>query len=521
MSLHLVGEHVEIIKGNAVLRDPSDEAVSIISSCLSVIDPKARFRGAFANPIVKFYSERKGDIVFPKMLLTRVKREFIKHGSRLVSDPGRVCRLCRQNTVHGQLDEMQERAVDVLLAVERGVVELSVGSGKTIVMAELAGSYFHHVGKPVIVLVPKRQLLMQTHAELSKFLPHLTVGMVGDGHRKYGDVTVVTDRTGGSVLLDEDTIQFFNTCGAIILDECHHIVSPTWGKFVDTYAKDRVWALSGKVTFKANRIEELRIERVLGPPLLKARNEARLCPVEVHFHDEVSKGWKKSGHPILKESNTVAWYMPKGGTEWQKAVYLQDSVEGTGVYIRGRKVDTNGVVLYETAEDMGTILWGDRNRWAANLVKEIIPTGKVVLAVSRTIHLLVISNLLRKYGVEHKVVSGKLSGKEQQLVFSELEAGSIRVVVSQYSCLKEGTNIPSLTDIIILNGTVGEQVLEQLKGRVERKSPGKEKGTVHIPGDFHNKHLRKKVRSARKYYVAAGVLCKSVPPYSNELPLFR
>lgn len=318
-------------------------------------------------------------------------------------------------------------------------------------------------------------------------------------------VVVSTRRTGRFVETFDigvaDNHNFY--ADGILVHNCHHIVSPTWRSLLTQSRKTaRVWGVSGKLTF-TDQFDTVRIEALLGPPVISARNEERLCPVEVIIHASVSKQWTKVNYPAKLETGVIVHHLPAGSKDWLKCTYIQNGLEGTGTYHRARLINTKkGDTLYETAEDMGMVLSKPRNQWAIKLAETIVNEegGKVVLTFSRGTHGMMLSRTLTKRGVTHALVNGKMTGPKQQAVFASLETGEVKVVVAHHNCMKEGTNVRSLTDIIILNSPVSHQSLEQLKGRVEREIEGKAKGRVHLPGDFHSAPLRGKVRRIMAYY---------------------
>ncbi len=496
--------------------NPSEGVLGLIKFSFSVIDPKSRMiRTEFPPDPVRFYRVKKDPITdepigvsLPYGLKKRLTKELTKAGYTFRVDDPPPLPVKFGNAVatatggKWNLDEIQRETASRLLKTWVGSAELSVGSGKTILMTELAGSFFLAEGRPVAVVVPKKQLLHQVFKELTEFLPGFKIGMIGDGKRIPGDIRVCTAATLSSKKLDHDTALWLSGIGALIFDEVHHGNSPTWKALLkQARKKARVWGVSGKITF-TDKLDELRIEALYGPPVIQARNEERLCPVEIIVHGKVSKEWQKVDYPSKLETGVVVHHLPLKSKEWMQLKYIRNGLEGTGAYHKGHLINIKkGDTLYETAEDMGMVLSNPRNRWAIKLAESIVADGgKVVITFSRGIHGKMLSRTLTKRGVVHTIVDGKMSGPNQQATFAALEDGSLKLVVAQYNCMKEGTNVRSLTDIILLNDPVSPQTLEQLKGRVERAIDGKERGRVHIPGDFHNPHLRAKVRRMLAYY---------------------
>ena len=204
--------------GRFYVDDPTDEVMDIIRTEYSIIDPKSRMiRSEYPVEPVRFYRTRKcGDnnlrVLHVSQMMGLAERTisiFKRHGISLVipkpeHSPIRFRSACTGAT----LDPIQLEVVHALLKVRRGVSELSVGSGKTIVMAELAGSFFLETGLPSVIVVPKKQLLHQSYAELQRFLPGIKIGMIGDSKRIPGDICIATAQTLTSAMLDEETAKW-------------------------------------------------------------------------------------------------------------------------------------------------------------------------------------------------------------------------------------------------------------------------------------------------------------------------
>jgi len=115
--------------------------------------------------------------------------------------------------------EHQLQLVKALLAAKRGVVKAPTGSGKTLMLALLAGC----IRGKVLIVVPTRNLLDQTAEYLSKALKE-RVGVIGSGQYDCRRVTVGILASIRNMPKDELQTD------AIIWDECHHLSADTWLK---------------------------------------------------------------------------------------------------------------------------------------------------------------------------------------------------------------------------------------------------------------------------------------------------
>ena len=148
--------------------------------------------------------------------------------------------------------DYQEEIIDKITkgkGIERGIVKMSTGSGKTPVACGIIAG----IGViPVVFYVPSISILKQAKDEIEKFVRcnniPVKVGMVGGGEKDIQDITVMTIQTAvralGGVWVkfdDEDInkddtdiddikdkiINLIQNCRLMFIDECHHCASET------------------------------------------------------------------------------------------------------------------------------------------------------------------------------------------------------------------------------------------------------------------------------------------------------
>ncbi len=114
----------------------------------------------------------------------------------------------------------QQEALDAWLAAgRRGVVEAVTGTGKT-ALGVIAAADAVARGRPVLVIVPGRDLLDQWHYTLTQEIPSARIGRLGDGHGDClvdHDVVVATVQSASRVVVLPD-----GSGGLMIADEVHH-----------------------------------------------------------------------------------------------------------------------------------------------------------------------------------------------------------------------------------------------------------------------------------------------------------
>ena len=120
---------------------------------------------------------------------------------------------------HGQLTDLQERAVRALLEEDIGVFVAPPGSGKTVVGAHLIARR----NRSTLVIVHRTQLVDQWRAQLGLFLDlkQGDIGQIGGGRRKVtGAVDVAMIQ---SLVRRESVDDLVATYGHVLVDECHHV----------------------------------------------------------------------------------------------------------------------------------------------------------------------------------------------------------------------------------------------------------------------------------------------------------
>ncbi|HEX5546400.1 MAG TPA: DEAD/DEAH box helicase, partial [Ktedonobacterales bacterium] len=115
----------------------------------------------------------------------------------------------------------QQEAVDAWLREgARGVVVLPTGAGKTVVAFDAIA----RLGVRTLVVVPTIELLRQWRAGLAEHLglPLESVGIIGGGERRTGDITVITY---DSAAMPRRKLDRY---GLLVFDEAHHLPAQSY-----------------------------------------------------------------------------------------------------------------------------------------------------------------------------------------------------------------------------------------------------------------------------------------------------
>ncbi len=168
---------------------------------------------------------------------------------------GRLIRYCRQQKIDFEFhDERrkhdsvnfaanlslrthQKSALEAASRKEFGVITAPPGSGKTVIGLKIIAEK----QQPALIIVHRKQLLEQWVDRIQAFLgiPKNDIGRIGQGKAKQGKaVTVAMIQSLGKYLEKQETDEFAQSFGTIIVDECHHIPAET---FRNTISKLPSW----------------------------------------------------------------------------------------------------------------------------------------------------------------------------------------------------------------------------------------------------------------------------------------
>lgn len=128
-----------------------------------------------------------------------------------------------------ELEPHQDEASTRVQQRTRGVVHHPVGAGKSVVIVEIA----RRLAVPTLVLVQRKELLEQQHAQFVKLLgdPRL-IGAIGDGIWNPRPITVATVQTLSRRFKDlvhmKEVKEFLEVWECVMIDECHHLPAASY-----------------------------------------------------------------------------------------------------------------------------------------------------------------------------------------------------------------------------------------------------------------------------------------------------
>ncbi len=396
------------------------------------------------------------------------------------------------------LDIHQQQCVVSLLRAGVGVVKMAVNSGKTATFAACAALIKARLPSARFLYVtPTERLVNQATTELRKFLPKWQISQAGGGKRDLTgrDMVVATMATLSSGVVELHTSGFFKTFLALFVDECHHAPAKTWEQVIRL--TPALFRFGASDTVKDERPEDAvkfyAIRGLLGPvrgsvdttPLIRAGRSAR---PHLHIVDVPEWEGRFDEVPQIALPDTPAWCLIK--EEWKRGTYRRPSTDPEQLNRAGEPVDLKGFhvidfpdrgevdvesrsCLLRRTYDTAVINFKERNELVVAWAKYYSDQGWPTLVVAtRSLHILILEELLRRTGVEVRTLVGEDSIERRDDTFSWLVKtyqGKGRVLISPL--VKEGVSIPELRAGVVADVVASPDLMRQIIGRFIRKKP--------------------------------------------------
>lgn len=339
----------------------------------------------------------------------------------------------------------QDEAVDACMRFEQGIVRAPTGSGKTLGALTLASV----VAQPTLVIMRDSNLLKQwVEVAVEKAGFHRKeIGILKGGKRLLiGErLTLALQQTLWSKSFPLDSVS--KTFGLVMVDEVHTVAAATFQKVIDVFeSRYRIgWSA----------------------------DETRKDKKEFLVYDQFGRTIYEIERDVLEEEGTITPVdiicVP---TEFSAPWY---SFAAPG------ERDWNGLLDDLTTDD-------DRNSIVVALTKRLGEMGELPALIfsHRVEHARTIADVaLFAAGIR----SGLLLGQEENAVrFAEdkakLKAGDLEVCAGTFQAVGQGIDMPAVRSGILATPIgANRQFFNQVRGRVCRPSPGKERGTLYVLWD--------------------------------------
>jgi superfamily II DNA or RNA helicase len=337
--------------------------------------------------------------------------------------------------------ELRRSQQDVYDIIEDNcIINAWVSWGKTFTGLAIAGK----LGQKTLIVTHTVPLRNQWVKEVEKVYG-ITSGIIGSGKWDIDRPIVV----GNTQTLYRNISKIQKEFGTIILDEMHHVSSPTFSRIIDTsYARYKI-GLSGTIERKDGKHVVFR--DYFGSNVLKPPKENYMIP-KIHI--------VTSGIRFMDGSN-IPWA--------NKVTNLANNDE------------------YKHTVSMLAAAYAAR--------------GHKVLVVSDRVHFL--KNCAELTGEKAICLTGEISHEDRETLINKMFTNEKNVMYGTQAIFSEGISIDNLSCLILGTPINNEPLLTQLIGRVIRKREGKINPVVvdiHLKGNTAKRQASNRVG----YYMKQG-----------------
>lgn len=364
------------------------------------------------------------------------------------------------------LDEYQTGAVKAMTVdgYRQGIIHAVTSAGKSLMILKTIAD----LKQQAVVVVHRKLLMTQLLEDIDKYIRDengnkITPGIIGGGKVTVGPITLAIDKT-----LAKNITRFREAFGVAILDECHIAPANTLFTLLNSINSKYRFGFSG--TLKRKDQKEFLIYSTFGQVIYtiskdQLLDKERIVPVEVKIIEtETRFNWDQVVESLTNQGNR---------NPTQAARHLQDK---TITLDRGR----NNLILDTVSKLKGKTIVLSR------FVEPCYDLKK---------------SLKESYDIESGVITGRDS-KEAGIAYEGMKHGDLQVIFATIGCVSTGISISDLDNIVLISPLYSnELLLHQIRGRLMRKSDGKEFGTLYYLYDkyiFDDYKLQKFLRIMKK-----------------------
>ena len=343
-----------------------------------------------------------------------------------------------------QLRPSQQEVYDTL--DDNAIINAWVSWGKTFTGLALAGK----LGQKTLVVTHTVPLRNQWAKEVEKVYG-FTPGIIGSGRFDTSSPVVI----GNTQTLYRNIDKIRKEFGTIILDEMHHVSSPTFAKIIDTsHARYKI-GLSGTIERKDGKHVVFR--DYFSPTVYKPPKENFLTP-SVHIYRSEVRFPDGSNIPWAKRVNALV-----NNDEYRHSVAMIASAYAA----RGHKV----------------------------------------LVVSDRVHFL--KSCAELTGNKSICVTGEVAHEDREKLVDEILYGNKEILYGTQAIFSEGISVNTLSCLILATPINNEPLLTQLIGRVVRKHDNK-RDPVVIDIHLKGKTAQRQASNRMGYYMKQGYQIKQL-----------
>ena len=338
--------------------------------------------------------------------------------------------------------DLRQSQKDVYNAIEdNGIINAWVSWGKTFTGLAIAGK----LGQKTLVVTHTVPLRNQWAKEVEKVFG-ITPGIIGSGKFEIDAPIVI----GNTQTLYRNLLTIRKAFGTVILDEMHHVSSPTFSRIIDSnYCRYKL-GLSGTIERKDGKHVVFR--DYFGSKVIKPPKENYMTP-KIHIYRSDIR------------------FMDGATTPWA---------------IKVTELSYNEDYLHSVA--MLAAFYAEKNRHK-------------VLVVSDRVHFL--QTCAQLAGDKAICITGEIPHEDRETLMSKITTGEANILFGTQAIFSEGISLDDLSCLILGTPVNNEPLLTQLIGRVIRKKEGKKDPVVidiHLKGNT----ARRQASNRMGYYMKQG-----------------
>ena len=329
------------------------------------------------------------------------------------------------------LRESQQAVYDEI--EDNSIINAWVSWGKTFTGLAIAGK----LGQKTLVITHTVPLRNQWAKEVEKVYG-FTPGIIGSGKFELDSPIVI----GNTQTLYRNIPKVRQEFGTIILDEMHHVSSPTFSKVIDTnYCRYKI-GLSGTIERKDGK--HVVFKDYFGSKIFKPPKENFMVPTVDIIRSEIR----------FADGARIPW--------------------------------ANRVTALANNEEY--------RHTVAMLAAAYAARGHKVLVVSDRVHFL--KSCAELAGENAICVTGEVSHEDRETLINEVKAGRKDILFGTQAIFSEGISVNNLSCLILGTPVNNEPLLTQLIGRIIRKEENKRDPVIvdiHLKGNTARKQASNRI----------------------------
>jgi superfamily II DNA or RNA helicase len=367
----------------------------------------------------RFIEETEKEVVFPRGFIGRMIRYCKEQKIDFEFQDERKKHNPNQFKTNFALRAHQESAIEATSRKEFGVITAPPGSGKTVIGLKIIAEK----QQPALIIVHRKQLLEQWVERIQAFLgiPKNEIGKIGQGEAKPGKaITVAMIQSLRKYLGKQETDEFAQSFGTIIVDECHHIPAETFRNTISNFSSYYQYGLTATPFRKGNDGKIIFIH--LGEII------ADIKPQEIEEYKRVKI--------IIRDSALEVPFNPKTDPfETLSKILVHDSAR-------------NKLILGDIAAELGK-------------------GKKAVIITERKEHINTLYQFL-KQSFEVVTLSGDDSENSCKKKWKLLNSGNYQALITTGQFFGEGTDLQKASCLFLVYPFSFKGKLIQYIGRVQR-----------------------------------------------------